>query len=575
MFKKPYTLGEFNSPKNCFVENYNKKGRSTMKKKLSFLLAVVMAFTFAACSSGGSGNESTTNTETPTETTQEETKEEASAETSTAKSPDNDLVVAMQADATHLDPHVSGNGVSNTVTNAMYESLVTFDADSNIVPMLAKEWTMSEDGKSYTFILNEGITFHDGEQFNAEAVIANWERGKADESLRVYSQTKSWVSAVADSEYQLTITLDEPNNTFLNKLTQVRIISPKAIKELGKDGLAKQSAGTGPYILSERVDGGYTKMVRNENYWREGPKVDTLTFKVVPEDGARIAMLQTGEADVINPVPPIQVEKIEGDPNIQVMNEKGITYRYVTLNKNYTLEDGRKPFDDVRVRQAMNYAFDSEAFCQVVFKGYAVKPTSIFSDSIMYYAEQTPYDLDLEKAKALMEEAGYADGFPVNIWVDNTTIEMQGAEFVKQQMAQINIDVNVMPMESTTIADMTALPEDETEVQMWYVNWSSGSYEADGSMRNILHGDKYPPSGYNTAFWNNAEFNKLLDDALLATDEATIADLYAQAQAIAWEECPWIFLANDNSIMAQRSYVKGLTYKPGGDVVLTTAELEQ
>lgn len=82
-----------------------------------------------------------------------------------------------------------------------------------------------------------------------------------------------------------------------------------------------------------------------------------------------------------------------------------------------------------------------------------------------------------------MEEAGYADGFPVNIWVDNTTIEMQGAEFVKQQMAQINIDVNVMPMESTTIADMTALPEDETEVQMWYVNWSSGSYEADGSMR--------------------------------------------------------------------------------------------
>ena len=230
----------------------------------------------------------------------EETKEETSAETSTAKSPDNDLVVAMQADATHLDPHVSGNGVSNTVTNAMYESLVTFDADSNIVPMLAKEWTMSEDGKSYTFILNEGITFHDGEPFNAEAVIANWERGKADESLRVYSQTKSWVSAVADSEYQLTITLDEPNNTFLNKLTQVRIISPKAIKELGKDGLAKQSAGTGPYILSERVDGGYTKMVRNENYWREGPKVDTLTFKVVPEDGARIAMLQTGEADVIN-----------------------------------------------------------------------------------------------------------------------------------------------------------------------------------------------------------------------------------------------------------------------------------
>lgn len=546
-----------------------------MKKRISFFLAVVMALTFAACSSGGTttSEEGTTTEETTTEAATEEGSEAAS-ETSTAKSPDNDMVVAMQADVTNLDPHVSSNGVSNTVTNTMYEALVTFDADANIIPMLAKEWTMSEDGLTYTFVLNEGVTFHDGEPFNAEAVIANWERGKADQSLRVYSQTKSWVSAVADSEYQLTITLDAPNNTFLNKLTQVRIVSPKAIEELGKDGLAKQSAGTGPYVFAERVDGGYTKVVRNENYWREGPKVDSLTFKVVPEDGSRIAMLKTGEADIITPVPPIQVEQIEGDSNIVVMNEKGITYRYVTLNKNYTLADGRQPFNDVRVRQAMNYAFDNEAFCQVVFQGYAVKPTSIFSDSIMYYAEQTPYDLDLEKAQALMEEAGYADGFPVTIWVDNTTIEMQGAEFVKQQLAQINIDVTVEPQESTTIADRTALPEDETEVQMWYVNWSSGSYEADGSMRNILHGDKFPPSGYNTAFWNNAEFNQLLDDALVSTDEAEIADLYAQAQAIAWEECPWMFLANDNSITAQRSYVKGLTYKPGGDIVFTTAELE-
>ena len=549
-----------------------------MKKKISFFLAVVMALTFAACSSGGNttseGGNTTTTEETTTEETTTEESGEAAAETSTAKSPDNDMVVAMQADVTNLDPHVSSNGVSNTVTNTMYEALVTFDADANIIPMLAKEWTMSEDGLTYTFVLNEGVTFHDGEPFNAEAVIANWERGKADQSLRVYSQTKAWVSAVADSEYQLTITLEEPNNTFLNKLTQVRIVSPKAITELGKDGLAKQSAGTGPYVFAERVDGGYTKVVRNENYWREGPKVDSLTFKVVPEDGSRIAMLKTGEADIITPVPPIQVEQIEGDPNIVVMNEKGITYRYVTLNKNYTLADGRQPFNDVKVRQAMNYAFDNEAFCQVVFQGYAVKPTSIFSDSIMYYSEQTPYDLDLEKAQALMDEAGYSDGFPVTIWVDNTTIEMQGAEFVKQQLAQINIDVTVEPQESTTIADRTALPEDETEVQMWYVNWSSGSYEADGSMRNILHGDKYPPSGYNTAFWNNAEFNQLLDDALVATDEAEIADLYAQAQAIAWEECPWMFLANDNSITAQRSYVKGLTYKPGGDIVFTTAELD-
>lgn len=553
-----------------------------MKKKVSLLLAVVMALSLTACGTKTGDSGSTAASGDSTQTTQaaqagtEATKAAPEApKDSNAKSADNDLVIAMQADVTHLDPHVSGNGVSNTVTNTMYETLVTFDENVNVIPMLAKSWTVSDDGKSYTFTLNEGIKFHDGEPFNAESVVANWKRGLDDGTLRIASQTKAWEDVIADSEYQVTIKLKEANNTFLNKLSQVRIISPKAIAEWGKDGLAKASAGTGPFVFSERVDGGYTTMIRNENYWREGPKVDTLTFKVVPEDGARIAMLKTGEADVITPVPPIQVERIANDADIEVQNSSGITYRYATLNKNYTLADGRKPFDDVRVRQAMNYAFDSEAYCQVVFQGFARKPTSIFSSNIQYYAEQTPYDKDLDKAKALMKEAGYEDGFPVTIWVDNTTIEMQGAEFLKQQMADINIDVNVMPMESTTIADMTSASEDTTEVEMWYVNWSSGSYEADGSMRNILHGEKFPPAGYNTAFYNNAEFNKLLDDALLLTDSAQIAELYAKAQAIAWEECPWIFLGNDNSITATKTYVKGLTFKPGGDIVYTTVELEQ
>lgn len=542
-----------------------------MKKNLALLIAAVLAVSLAGCSpktETGSGGSTAAAAGQNTEAGNQETG-------SQAKSPDNDMVVALNADATNMDPHVSGNGISNMITDTMYETLVTFDDNIKIVPLLAKSWTMSPDGKSYTFILNEGIKFHDGEPFNADSVSAVFDRAKADPSLRVAQQVASWDSVVVDSEYQVTIHLKEPNNTFLNKLAQIRIISPKAIKELGKEGLAKQSAGTGPFILSERVDGGYTKVVRNQDYWRDGPKIDTLTFKVVPEDGARIAMLQTGEADVIYPVPPIQVSKIENDKNIEVKNYDGITYRYVTLNKDYTLADGRKPLDDVRVRQAMNYAFDNDAYIKVVYQGFARKPTSIFSNSIMYYAEQSPlYDKDLDKAKALMQDAGYADGFPIDIWVDNTTVEMQGAEFVKQQLADLNINVNVVPMESTTIADMTSAKEGDTKVQMWYVNWSSGSYEADGSMRNILHGDKFPPAGYNTAFYNNPEFNKLLDDALQATDENQIAEMYKQAQAIAWKDCPWIFLANDNNIVAQRTYVKGVAYTPGGDIIFTNAEMD-
>ena len=434
---------------------------------------------------------------------------------------------------------------------------------------------MSEDGRTYSFVLNEGITFHDGEPFTAEAVRATYLRGMNDQTLSLYRSVKDWEDVKVTGDYSCDIILKEPNNTFINKITQTRIVSPKALaREDVGDYLAKNSAGTGPYILSERVDGGYTKMVRNDNYWQEGPKVDSLTFKVVPEDGSRLAMLQTGEAHVAIPVPLTDTATIESDPNLVLDVVPGITYRYVTLNTEWALPDGRKPFADKRVRQALNYAFDSEAYAKVVFNGYAVEPTSIFSTAILYHAPQTPYKVDLEKAKALMKEAGFEDGFDVEIIVDNTSLEQKGATFVMQQLSQIGVNVKLLPNESTANAELTSAPLESTKVQMWYVNWSSGSYEADGSMRSILHGEKFPPDGYNTAFWNNAEFNQLLDDALKMGDTNQIAEAYAQAQAIAWEECPWIFLGNDESVAAYRSNVTGLIYKPAGTYVFRTVGLE-
>ncbi|MDE7243254.1 MAG: peptide ABC transporter substrate-binding protein [Oscillospiraceae bacterium] len=529
-----------------------------MKRLLPLLLAVVMALGLAACGGGSTSGGTDANNASPG-----------------TSSGTKDFVVAMQADATSMDPHIGSNGDSNQVLNEMYECLLTFDKDTNVIPLLAKSWEVSEDGRTYTFQLNEDITFHDGEPFTAEAVRATFERGINDQTLSLYRTVKDWEDVRVESDYEVAIILKEPNNTFINKITQTRIVSPKALArdDVG-DYLSKNSAGTGPYILSGRVDGGYTKMIRNENYWQEGPKVDTLTFKVVPEDGSRLAMLQTGEAHVAIPVPLTDTTAIESDPNLILDVVPGITYRYVTLNTEWTLPDGRKPFADKRIRQALNYAFDSEAYAKVVFSGYAVEPTSIFSTAILYHAPQTPYKADLEKAKSLMEEAGFGDGFEVNIIVDNTSVEQKGATFVMQQLSQIGVTVNLLPNESTANAELTSAPLENTTVQMWYVNWGSGSYEADGSMRSILHGDKFPPEGYNTAFWNNAQFNQLLDDALKMSDTDEIAAAYAEAQAIAWEECPWIFLGNDNSVNAYRSNVTGLLYKPAGTYVFRTVGLE-
>ena len=286
----------------CFYRVYKDKftifikgkgGPTKMKKKLvSLALVSAMALSVTACGAKEAAPAATTAAAETTTASAEEVKasKEAKVEAATAVAPDNDIVIALPADATHLDPHVSSNGYSNQITNEMYECLLAFDENTNVVPALAKEWSVSEDGKSYTFILNEGITFHDGEPFNAQAVRAVYERGLADDSLTLKRTIATWEDVTVDSEYQVTIHLQEPNNTFVNKITQFRIVSPKAMAmENAKDYLAKNSAGTGPFKLAERVDGGYTKMVPNENYWREGSTVDSLTFMVVPEDAARIA----------------------------------------------------------------------------------------------------------------------------------------------------------------------------------------------------------------------------------------------------------------------------------------------
>ena len=342
-----------------------------MKRLLPLLLAVVMTLGLVACggnsggnTGGNTGNAGNTGTTTPPANSGND--DGGTAGTSGDKSPDNDFVIAMPNDATHLDPHVSSNGYSNQITNAMYEGLLGFNEQTEVIPVLATDWSVSEDALVYTFKLREGVTFHDGETFNAEAVKAVWERGK-DTSLSLNRNTKKWTDVEVLGEYEVAIHIESPDNTFINKLTQVRMVSPKAMAmDNASDYLAKNSAGTGPYVLSERVDGGYTKMVRNESYWQDGPKVDSLTFKVVPEDAARLAMLQTGEAHLATPVPLTDTATVESDPNLVLDVVPGITYRYVTLNTEWALPDGRKPFADKRVRQALNYAFDSEAYAAMV-----------------------------------------------------------------------------------------------------------------------------------------------------------------------------------------------------------------
>ena len=527
-----------------------------MNKRIpALVLAAVMAMSAAGCGSKtATDNTNSTDATANTDTAQ-----------NTATAADNDLVIAFNTDVQSLDPHNTTDTLSISISNTMYESLITFDENQNIVPLLAESYKAEDDNLTYTFTLRQGIKFSDGTDFNADAVIANYERCLADTTLRQNSNVKKWESVTKVDDYTVAVKLLTPDSSFLNRFTQFDMISPTAL-ENGVD-LNKESAGTGQYVFKEHVEGDHVTVVPNTEYWGTKATVDSLTFRAVPEDGSRIAMLQTGEADFIHPMPVIQAQEMDGQDGIVVERTPSNIMRYVTLNT--TVPE----LSDKRVRQAMNYAIDKEAYAQVVFNGYCEEVLSCFPSTVSYYAEQTPYTYDLEKAKELMTEAGYPDGFSLTLWGDNMTIEQTGMQFIAQQLGQIGIQVEVVPMEPTTLSEMIYMPEEENDVQMWYVNWSAGSFDADGSMRSILHSDNVPPTSANTAFFRNEEFDTLIDNAKLTTDTQELTDLYAQAQAIVWDECPWLFLGNDDLVFAHQSYVNGIVMAPDGSLDVTNATL--
>lgn len=560
------------------------------KKFISILLAAVCAFSMAACSKklAEPMNDNNGNNEATQDVDSDVTTEVAqlgalgvilqSSDTS-AKSKDNDFVIAMEGAVSSLDPANIPDTSAISATRGIYETLVKFDERNQLVGGLAKSWDISEDSLTYTFHLREGIKFHDDTDFNAEAIKANYDRVcNKDNQLRqrrtfiVVNKDQTEDPRVANIDIPdantIVFTLSKPWSPFINRMTQFCIISPKAIQEYGND-IMYHPCGTGPYVFEEWKEGDFCKFKRNDNYWGEKPGVDTITLKTVPEAGARTAMLQTGEADLVYPMPADQIKALDGTNDVDVIATESNIMRYVTLNMDLP------QLKDVKVRQAMNYAIDQNAYVKVMYDGHANVAKSLVPSIIQGYQEQPAYEYDIAKAKELLKEAGYENGFDLTIWGDNSTQEIKGMTFVKQQLEQIGIKVDVQAMDPATVGDKIYVDKDKAEINMWYVNWSASDYTMDGSMRALLYSTNCPPVSANTPYYNNPEFDRLLDEGLVNADTAKQAQIYADAQKIAWEDCPWLFLANDQIIFSRKNYLSNVFVAPDGSIDFAKATLAQ
>ena len=468
----------------------------------------------------------------------------------------NEITVAVASTFTTMDPWNATDTLSQAVAKSFYEGLFKFDREMNVVPSLAESAESSPDGMQHVVHLRRGVKFHDGTTFTAEAVKANFDRITTPGStLKRFFLFENVASLKVLDPYTVRFTLKRPNSAFINRLAHPSavMICPKSLSEK-EVSIAFHPCGTGPFVMKNYNPSDVLRVEKNPNYWRAGyPKLDAITWRPVVENSTRVAMALTGEADYAFPLPSEQVKMVKDKGTLRVDVTPSIMLRFVEMNLT-------KPvFKDVRVRQALNYAVNKEALVKVAFAGYADVAEGIAPLSVDYAVKLGPWPYDPQKAKALLKEAGYPNGFEVELWSGyNHTTASKIIQFLQQQLAQVGIKVETKLLEPGVRTELILHVKGaaDSKSRLFYIGWSDGSFDPDQVLRPILHSTQQPPVYMNTTYYANKHFDELIDKALVEPNEAKRNQLYEDAQKTAWEDAPWAFLLFEMPTGASNKHLK-------------------
>lgn len=501
-------------------------------------------------------------------------------------SQETDVVAAMQVDFITMDPLDTSDTLSGGIQRLMMDGLFGFDDDMKIIPMLAESYEANDNATEFTIHLRQGISFTDGTPFDAAAAKANFDRW-GDKTLGLKRTTllcNILESTEIVDDYTVKVKLTEPFGAFISTLAHPAcvLMSPKVIEQ-GSAACAENPVGTGQYIFQEWVAGDHATVTLNTDWWGYDAEIcggtalaepdagfKSITFRPVGENASRVAMLQSGDADFIWPVPTESMQLLAEDPDVYVDAGEGIVVRWLFLNTQ------KEPFTDVRVRQALNYGVDKDAYIAVVKNGLASQATSIIGPSVQHYKHNDPYPYDPEKAKELLAEAGYPDGFDTTIICRSTTADLKQSEFLQQQLAQIGVNVEIRSFENAIVSEMVEGAEGpgaEAEVDMYISGWSTSTGDADWGIRPLLAKESEPPASFNISYFESDELDELLYSALETADEEKRGEYYAEAQDLVWQECPMVFLANDYNTWGSKANVANVKIYPDGCLNIRNARM--
>lgn len=352
------------------------------------------------------------------------------------------LNMGLVLEPPHLDPTAGAAAAIDEVVYAnIFEGLTRIDRNGEVKPGLASSWKVSEDGKTYRFTLRDGVKFHDGTAMESSDVVFSIERAIAADSVNAQKGLLEPIESVAaGGAGTVIVTLKRPTGHFLFNLGWGDAI---VVGEESAGGNKANPVGTGPFSFKRWVKGDRVELQRNESYWGEPAKLATATFRFIPDPAAAVSAMMAGDVDAFANFPaPENMVQFEADPRFKVVI--GSTEGETILSTN----NGRPPFDDIRVRQAIAHAIDRKAIIDGAMFGYGTPIGSHFAPHHPAYVDLTNrYPLDLEKAKALMAEAGHADGFKATIKLPPPSYARRGGEIIASQLREIGIELEIIPVE--------------------------------------------------------------------------------------------------------------------------------
>ena len=495
------------------------------------------------------------------------------------------LVFGRGGDTTSMDPSHVTDGESFYAATAVYDTLVQFKYGSTeIEPGLATSWDISDDGLEYVFHLRKCVYFaktkffKEKSEFTSADVVFSLKRqfDKSHPFNKIGGAFKYWSAMdmsnivkdiIAVDKYTVKFTLKKKEAPFIANLGMefASILSNDyanmLLKKKKTGDLGKKPVGTGPFVFVKWVKDDKIIYTANKNYWNGRPYLNKLIFKVITNNAVRAAELKAGSIHMMDFPNPAEVAGLEAHENIKIIRQEGLNVGYLAFNTE------RKPFDNKLVRQAISHAINMEGIVKSVYEGLGKVATNPLPPTMWSYNKNLKgYEYSIEKAKKLLAEAGFPNGFETNIWAmpvprPYNPNGRKVAEAMQADLAKVGIKVKIVSYDWGTYLKKSANGEHD----MVLLGWTGDNGDPDNFLNVLLskHAAMVKPA-QNRAFWKNDEFTALIDQAKEITNIAERTKLYEQAQVIFEEEAPWKPLAHSIVVEPMLKNVHGFKLDPLG-----------